>query len=254
MVVQPFRMIIWSLGDLAHSATIPVIFYDQLGSGHSTHLPDKPTSFWTIDLFINELLNLLVHLNIQDNFDLIGHSWGGMLGTEVEVRRQPAGLRRLILTNSLATMQSWKASNAQLIQSFPKDVQEGISLGSGDLKRFRDAMRQFHAVHGCTVKPTPKEVIYSLDQVLGDDGDPTVSKAMFGGEIADWTIVDRLHLVRVPTLVINGRADIAQDFVCEPFFWHITKVKWVTFELSSHTPMWEERERYVKLVGDFLSQ
>lgn len=75
----------------------------------------------------------------------------------------------------------------------------------------------------------------------------------FGGEISNWSIIDRLHLVRVPTLVINGRADISQDFVVEPFFKKIQKVKWVTFEKSSHLPMWEERERYMKLVGEFLA-
>lgn len=70
----------------------------------------------------------------------------------------------------------------------------------------------------------------------------------------DWSIVDRLHLVRVPTLVINGREDVAQDFVCEPFFHKIPKAKWVTFEDSSNTPMWEERAKYMKLVGDFLNR
>ena len=57
---------------------------------------------------------------------------------------------------------------------------------------------------------------------------------------------------RVPTLVINGRNDVAQDFVCEPFFRNIKKVKWVTFEMSSHMPMWEERERYMNVISEFL--
>jgi pimeloyl-ACP methyl ester carboxylesterase len=58
--------------------------------------------------------------------------------------------------------------------------------------------------------------------------------------------------VRAPTLVINGHADIAQDFVCQPFFKNIKKVKWISFASSSHTPMWEERERYMNVVGEFL--
>ena len=70
--------------------------------------------------------------------------------------------------------------------------------------------------------------------------------------LKDWTIIDRLHKVRVPTFVINGRADIAQDFVVAPFFERIGKVKWMTFENSSHTPHFEERERYIKTVADFL--
>lgn len=71
--------------------------------------------------------------------------------------------------------------------------------------------------------------------------------------LKDWSIIDRLHLVRVPTFVINGRKDIAQDFVAKPFFDKIRKVEWVTFEGSGHTPFWEEREKYTRVVADFLN-
>jgi pimeloyl-ACP methyl ester carboxylesterase len=57
----------------------------------------------------------------------------------------------------------------------------------------------------------------------------------------------------VPTLIINGKYDIAQDFVVEPLFRNIPRVKWVRFENSSHTPFWEERQRFVELVADFLA-
>ena len=55
---------------------------------------------------------------------------------------------------------------------------------SGDPKKYRLALEKFHAVHGCTVQPVPKEITFSvLDQILGDretgeGGDPTVSMAM----------------------------------------------------------------------------
>ncbi|KAG1851018.1 hypothetical protein C8R48DRAFT_727003, partial [Suillus tomentosus] len=58
---------------------IPVIFYDQLGIGKSTHLRDKPAECWTPELFMDELDNLLVQLGVESDFDLLGHSWGGML-------------------------------------------------------------------------------------------------------------------------------------------------------------------------------
>ena len=107
------------LSDLADTS-IPVIFYDQIGNARSTHLKSKPRTFWTIDLFIDELENVLRHFDIQENFSLLGHSWGGILASEFEVRRQPAGLRRLVITNSLAEASLWVQSNAMLAQSFPK--------------------------------------------------------------------------------------------------------------------------------------
>jgi proline-specific peptidase len=89
------------LKDLFHAGR-PVIFYDQIGNGKSSHAADEPTAFWTIDLMFDELVNLLCHFSIESNFDLVGNSWGGMLAMEYAVRRAPLGLKYLILSNSLA--------------------------------------------------------------------------------------------------------------------------------------------------------
>ncbi|KAH9476731.1 L-amino acid amidase [Psilocybe cubensis] len=90
--------------------------------------------------------------------------------------------------------------------------------------------------------------IYS--NMFGPDGDPTVA-ILFERIMQNWTIIGRLHLVRVPTLVINGKKDISQDFVVQPSFDRIQKVKRVTLENSSHSPFIEETERpvYMKLIS-----
>lgn len=61
------------LEDLYTSHKIPVILYDQLGNGKSTRLPEKAgdQAFWTEELFIAELENLLTHLGIR-SFDTAG--------------------------------------------------------------------------------------------------------------------------------------------------------------------------------------
>jgi pimeloyl-ACP methyl ester carboxylesterase len=78
--------------------------YDQLGCGRSTHLPEKKghVEFWTVKLFLAELDNLLTHLGIQGDYDLFGHSWGGMLGSEHAVLH-PKGLKKLILADAPAS-------------------------------------------------------------------------------------------------------------------------------------------------------
>ncbi|TFK53824.1 alpha/beta-hydrolase [Heliocybe sulcata] len=163
--------------DLLAQNNTPVILYDQLGNGRSTHLKDKPPTFWTIDLFIDELVNLLRHLGIEDAFSIVGHSWGGILASEFAVRRQPEGLRRLILTDSLASSSLWNRANAELWQAFPDEVKAGMMKGMSDPKAFHEALLQFHAVHGCTLRPIPKEYTDTLDQVFGENGDPTVAMA-----------------------------------------------------------------------------
>ncbi|KAF8216703.1 hypothetical protein K438DRAFT_1953606 [Mycena galopus ATCC 62051] len=137
----------------------------------------------------------------------------------------------------------------ELMSKFPAHVQEGLKGGFGDLKKYREALEEFHKVHACRFSSQPKEVaVGGLDPIFGDretglGGDPTSSLVMNTGALKDWSIVDRLHQVTVPCLIINVRYDISQDFVVKPFFNKINKVMWVTLENSSHLHMWKERER-----------
>lgn len=166
-----------SHSDLATKHDTPVILYDQLGNGKSTHLKEKASEFWTFELFIAELENVIKHFDIQDGFDIIGHSWGGILASEFEVRKQPSGLKHLILADSLATFDLWNQSNMQLLQTFPEDVQQGIAGGMKDPQKLYPALQKFHAVHGCIARPLPQEYLYTLDQVFGPAGNPTVAAA-----------------------------------------------------------------------------
>lgn len=72
------------------------------------------------------------------------------------------------------------------------------------------------------------------------------------GSLKTWDIRPELHNINVPTLLTNGVYDGASDAAVSPTFQAVSKVKWVTFSKSSHMPHWEERERYMQIVGDFL--
>lgn len=113
-----------SLADLVGTHAIPVVLYDQLGNGNSTHLPDKmgDTAFWTEGLFIAQLENLLAHLGIQDDFDLLGHSWGGMLGARFATTHPP-GLKNLIISDSPASMKLWVEAANKLRAQLPQNIQ-----------------------------------------------------------------------------------------------------------------------------------
>lgn len=163
--------------DLSVDASIPVITYDQIGNGRSTHLKDKPAEFWNIGLFVKELGNLLSVLGLEGAFDIAGHSWGGILAAEFAVREQPKGLKHLVLADSLASNELWMKSTVQLMQTFPKEVQEGLMGGMKEPKKYHEALLAFHAAYGCTVEPPPKDYIASLDAIFGENGDATVANA-----------------------------------------------------------------------------
>ncbi|KAH8109255.1 proline-specific peptidase [Phellopilus nigrolimitatus] len=246
------------LADLSSlNPSTPVIFYDQIGTARSVHpdLSSKDQSFWTIDLFIAELENLLMHFNIVDSFDLMGHSWGGIVAAEFAVRRQSAGLRHLILADTSSSSKLRSEASTELRKALPMDVQETIreheEAGTTDTPEYKQAMFVFHEKYTCRIKPLPKEFMYSLKQTEQEGG--IVLKAILKNVLKEnWDIRDRAHLIRAPTLIINGEYDYMTDAVVSPYFRGIEKVKWVKFALSSHMPHWEERERYIGVVNSFL--
>ncbi|MCJ1392826.1 hypothetical protein MMC18_005697 [Xylographa bjoerkii] len=249
------------ISDVASSYGIPVIMYDQLGCGNSTHLKDKygDGSFFNIQLFLDELDNLLEKLGIKDDYDILGHSWGGMLASEHAIR-QPKGLRKLIISCSPADMKTWVDVANKLRAELPEDVQETLKKheadGTTESEEYEAAVNVYYERHVCRVKPFPDDMLRAFSKLKEDD---TVSMTMNGpseffitGTLKTWSNVDRLHNIKVPTLLLNGKYDEAQDECVEPYSKHIPDCKWVKFANSSHTPQWEERKEYMTVVGDFL--
>lgn len=126
-----------NLSLLTSRHNIPVIFYDQLGNGLSTHLREKRLdgAFWTPDLLLAELENLLKHLGLGGDtgreYDLLGQSWGGMMGA-MWASRRPAGLRRLVISNSPTSMELWVSSCRKWQQTLPESVKKAIEKGEKD--------------------------------------------------------------------------------------------------------------------------
>ncbi|OBZ76116.1 L-amino acid amidase [Grifola frondosa] len=225
---------ILSLVDLAASHSISVVLYDQLGNGNSTHLPEKrgDTAFWTEQLFLDELDNLLSALGIRDNYALLGHSWGGMLGAR-HAARQPTGLRRLVISDSPADMKLWLEAANKLLAELPRETQDTLmkheTAGTTDSQEYKEAIGVFYARYLCRVHPMPSEVSATFEWM---EKDPTVYLTMNGpsefhviGSLKDWSILDEIHKINVPTLLLNGAYDEAQDSTVVPFFKSIPQVK-----------------------------
>jgi L-proline amide hydrolase len=236
-----------------------VIHYDQLGIGRSTHLRDAGENFWRVELFLDELDNLLRHLGIHDRYHLLGQSWGGMLAAEHAVR-QPSGLRALIIADSPASMALWIGEANRLRAALPTEVQATLQrhedAGTTDTDEYAAAVRVFYDRHLCRV-PWPPELQASFD-AIGQD--PTVYHTMNGpsefhviGSLRGWSVIDRLDRIRAPTLLISGRHDEATPAVVQPFADRIPDVRWQIFEHSSHLPHIEETEACLRTVANFIA-
>lgn len=88
----------------------PVILYDQIGSGRSSLAASPSQAFWTFELFIEEIANVLRYFGILHDFDALGHSWGGVLLCEFIFHHAPKGLKHAILTNSYPSAESFANS------------------------------------------------------------------------------------------------------------------------------------------------
>ncbi|KAH7884132.1 proline-specific peptidase [Phlebopus sp. FC_14] len=234
---------------------IPVIFYDQIGIGESSQPKDVPDEFWTVDLFMDELDNLLAHLNVKNNFDLLGHSWGGMLGAHYVSHRHPPGLRRLVLASASPSMPLWVESTRQLLDKLPESLRK--MLEKHEREGTTDDPEIFYAKHVCKCSPWPEELNASFAAMQAN---PKVYSTMLGpseftivGTLKDWSCLDKIHTISNTTLLTNGVDDEAQDVCVQPFFLKIPKVRWVTFAKSSHLAFFEEQERYLEIVGKFLT-
>lgn len=237
----------------------PVILYDQIGNGRSTHLPDAPERFWCVETFLEELDALLGHLGIGQRYNLLGQSWGGMLAAEHAVR-QPAGLNALVIADAPASMRTWREEMDRLRQLLPDEVRESLKRheANEDYQHpdYQAASRMFYGEHLCRVMPLPDEVQRTIDWI---GYDPTVYGTMNGpteflvnGTLKDWSIEDRLDRIEVPTLVISGRHDEATPHVVEAYVHGIKGAVSKIFEKSSHMPHIEEAAACLLTVSAFL--
>ena len=165
---------ILSLQDLHTTHGTTIIFYDQLGNGKSTRLPEKAgdQSFWTESLFITELDNLLDHLDLRTHgFDLYGQSWGGMLASSYAAL-DPKGLRKLVIADSPASSELMFKGMTVLREGLPQETQEVLKrceeAGEFETEEYEAACEVFYKKHLCRMEPWPEEVNAAMAHLKED--------------------------------------------------------------------------------------
>jgi proline iminopeptidase len=183
-------------------------------------------------------------------FNLVGDSYGGLLAMAYAAAH-PEHIEKLILSDSAAP--AWKDIVRVLPDVFP-DVLEQIaareksSAGSPDAadRRIRD--------HFLMLFYSEANRNAYLAGVKDLDSVPQVSAAV---QKATKTLdlTPQLPKFNFPTMVITGRYDMNVTPVTA---WNIYKAipraKFVVFAKSGHLPSYEEPDKYVQVVEEFLSQ
>src|SRR6185369_3105488 len=81
----------------------PVVFYDQLGAGHSERPNDA--KLWRTERFIDELVRVRQALGLRE-IHLYGHSWGSMLATDY-LLTHPTGIKSVIFAGPALSIPRW---------------------------------------------------------------------------------------------------------------------------------------------------
>jgi proline-specific peptidase len=236
-----------------------VIYYDQLGCGHSS-IPESKPEMWTVDLYVEEVDAVRQALGL-DRLHLLGQSWGGMLAMEYALT-QPEGLISLTIASSPASMIQWVDEANRLREDLPPEVQATLlrheAAGTTDNPEYERAVRVFYLRHVCRVDPTPESVQRTFDAIARN---PEVYHTMNGpnefhviGSLKNWDIIDRLGEINVPTLVTSGRYDEATPLIAQTVRDGIPGARWEVFEESGHVAHAEEPERYMQVLNAFLSE
>ncbi|ORX36261.1 Alpha/Beta hydrolase protein [Kockovaella imperatae] len=245
---------------------IPVILYDEVGCGQSSHMheQDGDKTFWLPQLFLDELANLIKHFKL-DRYHLLGQSFGGMMAAEYATT-QPKGLRRLVLASALASSESGSKGYWLEAELLPKEdqeaIREAVDSGDYDSEGYKTAMDHYRRTFMCrTTNFPPPELIPAFKNISESttwktmNGDSLFDKSK--GSMTSWDIIAGLHKIQAPTLVYNGEFDTSHDVTTVPFFERIPKVRWITFPDAGHMlhlETEERRKKVMKLVGEFLSQ
>jgi L-proline amide hydrolase len=244
-----------------HRSGRACVLYDQLGNGKSDHLPDADPSFWTTQLFKDELAALVEHLGIDGRYHVLGQSWGGMLAMD-HALDHPPGLVSVVAADSPADAQAFADGARGLLVNLPDDVRETIErheeAGTTDDPEYETAILEFYRRYVCRVDPWPDALVRSFDAIAAD---PTVYGALNGpseftviGPLREWSIADRLGEIDVPLLLISGEHDEVRPEVVKVIADRVPGARWELFETSSHTPHLEEPERFLRVVEEFLEE
>ena len=225
----------------------PIIFYDQRGTGKSSIIEiDDPC---TLADQLRDIEALRKHLK-HDQIDLLGHSWGGFLGMAYTAK-YPEQVRRLTLVDSAPPQLNEIVVFFE--HFFPELVAKQNEVASamemGDEEARLSYIKHYLAM---LCYSTEKRDVW-LSQVDPKDFRFHVNQKVVQ-DARRFDLNPEVKKFQQPTLVITGRYDInASPSISYKIYKSIPNSRFEVFEKSGHLPFFEEPDKFLQVVDDFLS-
>ncbi|MBB4080508.1 proline iminopeptidase [Lewinella aquimaris] len=242
---------------------IEYYYYDQLESGNSDHPNDR--SLWTTDRFVSEVEQVRTALGLdQNNFYLLGHSWGGILAMEYALAHQE-NLKGLIISNMMASVPEYNTYAQEVLgpKMDPEVLKEIKALEAAeDYKnpRYEELVtNNYYTEHVLRMPPEewPEPVLRGLgginyDIYLAMQG-PSEFGIMKGAILEDWDRSGDLSKITVPTLVIGGEHDTMDPEYMEWMAGEFPNGEYLYCPEGSHMAMYDDQETYFEGVIRFIN-
>lgn len=223
-----------------------VVFYDQRGTGRSGALAKGQSC--TLADQIADLEALRARLG-ADRIDLLGHSWGGYL-VMAYAAEHPEHVAHLIIADSAAP--KWTDTEFIFKYAYPDRIERQGQLdfadGLGDESAAGESMREYLMMLFASTEK--RDEFVSRIDTYGYTR--SVNEAL-NADLGRYDMWPVLPTFAMPALVMTGRWDMN---VAPSTAWKIHKAipnsRWEVFEHSGHIPYFEEPEKFVRVVEDFL--
>jgi len=242
---------------------IEYYYYDQLESYYS----DKPSdsSLWNVARFVEEVEQVRVALGLnKDNFYLLGHSWGGILGIEYALKYQD-NLKGLIISNMVASIPEYmQYANEVLGPQLNPDVLAEIRAleAAGDFAnpRYGELVYTYYYpkhVLRMPLEEWPDPVNRSLGRINIDMYVAMQGPSEFGvigdAKLKTWDRKADLSKITVPTLTIGGAHDTMDPRQMEWMASEVQNGRYLHCPEGSHWSMYDDQETYFAGVIQFIT-
>ena len=229
------------------SQKVQLVYFDHRGQGRSSR-GAKET--YTLENNVEDMEALRQHLGL-DKIVVLGSSYGGMVALSYAVR-YPQNVSHLIVVATVPDFRFLQRAKEILAQR-GTDEQNAIAqrLWDGTFEneeQLREYFQVMAPMYSITHDPESRQkgwdrAILSADAI----------NVAFGGFLRSYNVLDQLHKITSPTLVIGGR----HDWICPPEFSEeiaqaIPNADLRIFENSGHSVRADEPEALLDAIAGFL--
>ena len=229
----------------------PVVFYDQMDSGNSDRTGDR--TLWTMEKFIEDLETVRRQLML-DKIHILGQSWGSMLTSEYILKKKPDDVISLIFSGSNFSSKLWCDDQLKNLRNLPDDlrniVEDCEKRKDYKCNAYKAATIYFYKKHFCRLEPWPDSLNIMNQELYEYMWGPSEFTAT--GNLKEWTCIDRLREINIPTLLTCGEYDESTPETNKYFQKLISGSEMVVFPGTSHEQHLEDPEKYLEVVRGFL--